>query len=307
MELRKPVHVLSQSSELAPILLQGTADVKNFFSQSYETAVGRPLGGVKDYRLIDIARPERSNRTPQVRLRRLLAERSLAIEFDRWNPDRLPAILEAKSFKLSKHTDGSIRAFVKEILHLRDNFTARNAVKNGLRHRAMEKTFPSLASLSLVFAFADHRLQNMSYEELTATISSTLSELSRLVERNSAWMEDAQAYYDGQAPRRSFARKFTAFLLTSTNRSVTAVSFLRPVSEEVQTLQVPRVRYSRGCRECRKRRIKACYCLRPKFVSSILTTVLCSATRRLGFASNAADEESTARGLSRAPFVGRTG
>ncbi|KAF2834176.1 hypothetical protein M501DRAFT_604822 [Patellaria atrata CBS 101060] len=105
-----------ETNELAEALVRRLPELKNFFSEKTEIAVGQPPWKVDDYRPTNIRLVDGRARkkTLQAELRRALAERSLAVNFDAWNPYGLKEIVKTKSFEVRKTRQGSVRDFVRK-------------------------------------------------------------------------------------------------------------------------------------------------------------------------------------------------
>jgi hypothetical protein len=237
----QPSQLLQPSTELAKALSNSAKQVKELLSHDYKGFVGRPLAETTNYRLLDIRVVDRSKKTPQELLRRVLALRSLASEFIQWNPARFEAIKDKKSFDLPSNKRGSIRSFVIEKLpHDKYGSIARKAIKNGLVILAMEAAFPDLNSgLAAVLGIAGECVGKALYSDLVTELSSpTLPEVGAVAAESISWMDNAQAFYDGQADAQS------------TVSDPAALSRTLPPSDQSITPQ----KHHTDCQPSRKRR-----------------------------------------------------
>ncbi|KAF2254158.1 hypothetical protein BU26DRAFT_582662 [Trematosphaeria pertusa] len=117
-------------------------------------------------------------------LRRVLAKRSIAADFDKYNPTKLQEIVETHSFTISKSRKGSIREFARKRFPESCEETARDAVLNRLKFLALES-------------------MTITYGEIAVCLDLLDPALETLASRIYPWMENAQRYYDAQGPRYS--------------------------------------------------------------------------------------------------------
>jgi hypothetical protein len=187
-------------------------ELKNFLSQSPKDAVGCLPEEQQDSRVKDIDERNGEQKTLQVQFRRVLAERSLALDFDCWNPKKLEWMIENKSFDPPKGRFYSIRAFARH--HFGNPPDAvRKGIVEGLKILTIERGCSShLPGIPGILAFV-HEDFRKSFSEAAKVLDSPLSsEITELATIKRAWMIEAQEHYDSQCPRRYQMREKPGFL-----------------------------------------------------------------------------------------------
>jgi hypothetical protein len=193
--------------ELVETLSDRLDELTQFFSQSPVNAIGKSPAEVEDYRLLDVFVSSRgASKTTQVELRRFLAQRSLAKDFNCWNPARLESMIKKQSFDLPKNRLGSIRSFAKAFFPGREQPVVE-AVIIGLRALVVEKF---LASASLILAFAHKHFKVMRLQDITTAFEThALQSVTTLVTNESSWAVEVLTCYDAQCEPRLVISKLT--------------------------------------------------------------------------------------------------
>ena len=153
-----------------------------------------------DYRLVDIWVVEGGQQSEESKLRRILAQRSCALQYKRFNPRKLEEMCKKENLTPDKSRGGSIRDWVRRTFPGTDHEScARNAVAAGLRLLAIEAKYEQPGT-SCVMMFAKASFSDCAFAGIKTLFK--CPELQKRAAAATHWLEEAQQYYDSKPTRR---------------------------------------------------------------------------------------------------------
>ncbi|KAH8644027.1 hypothetical protein IG631_01491 [Alternaria alternata] len=192
-----PKSTVDPSKDLSNQLDQKHGDIHKFFTQSPKDAVGTPPENEIDFRLMDIWMVEgKRTKTLQDQFRRFLAERSLALQFDQFNPRKLQSMIKNHTFNVPKGRNASSRSFARR-LSTQHVEVVLQAVHVGLRYLLLEKICGS--AISWVLGFFRKEVKCMKFSSVREAISYYVGFEER--ENFHEWMQEVLELYDSQNQR----------------------------------------------------------------------------------------------------------
>jgi hypothetical protein len=129
--------------------------------------------------------------------RRFLAERSLALQFDQFNPGKLESMIENRPFDLPKGRHASSRSFARH-LSIQHVEVVLQAVHVGLRYLLLERTCGS--AISWVLGFFRKEVRCMKFSTVQEAVS-CYEGFEELDEGSRRWMQEVLELYDFQRQR----------------------------------------------------------------------------------------------------------
>jgi hypothetical protein len=193
-----PNTTVNPSKTLSNQLDQKHGDIQKFFTQLPKDAVGTPPENGVDFRLMDIWMVEgKRTKTLRDQFRRFLAERSLALQFDQFNPGKLEFMIENRSFDLPKGRHASSRSFARH-LSIQHVEVVLQAVHVGLRYLLLERTCGS--AISWVLGFFRKEVKRMKFSSVQEAVS-CYEGFEELGEDFREWMQEVLELYDSQRQR----------------------------------------------------------------------------------------------------------
>lgn len=201
-----PKSTVDPSKGLSNQLDQKHGDIHKFFTQSPKDAVGTPPENEIDFRLMDIWMVEgKRTKSLQDQFRRFLAERSLALQFDQFNPGKLQFMIKNHTFDVPKGRHASSRSFARH-LSIQHVEVVLQAVHVGLRYLVLENTCGS--AISWILGFFRKEVKCMKFSSVREAISCYVGFEER--EDFYEWMQEVLELYDSQNQRTPRKRQKTS-------------------------------------------------------------------------------------------------
>ncbi len=204
--------VLSKSiKDLIQALNKGSKQIKEYLSKSEQEATGKePAWMIEDPRVVDL-QMDGSHLSPEIKFRKGLSQRSLAIEFSRWESDtygksRVSERTQNPSI-LQKRRGGHVPEYLKNNQHRFNNQSAAKVgIEHGIKLLVCEELFGSKA-VSAILIFKYRRFRTIKFDELDDLKEAIKSSewIFELAEQKAAWFDGCQSHYDGTYSSRALA------------------------------------------------------------------------------------------------------
>jgi hypothetical protein len=204
--------VLSKSIEdLIQALNKESRQIKEYLSRSEQEATGKgPAWMTEDPRVVDL-QMDGSHSSPEIKFRKGLSQRSLAIEFSRWENNtygksRVSERTQNPSI-LQKRRGGHIQEYLKSNQH---RFNSQSATRAGIEHGIKLLVCEELLgrkAVSAILIFKYRRFRTIKFDELDDLKEAIKSSewIFELAEQKAGWFDGCQNHYDGTYPWRALA------------------------------------------------------------------------------------------------------
>ena len=205
----------SDVTKLLQSLDKESTAIETYLSKTPVNAVGEPEWKDEDVRVLDLKFSESGSESMQVRFRKTLSRRSLAVQFDDWERKENGSSTIHESAKNTSNTDWKSKSHVPKYLQqaigIKDLKTATTGIRFGVKFLIIEQKLSHLQSttqkyagirpqvISAILGFAAWRLRNMKvqlFDTLVQKIVET-SWIMKLVTDKEEWFEKCQKFYDG--------------------------------------------------------------------------------------------------------------
>lgn len=163
----------------------------------------------EDPRIVDLQMGEKKT-TSNIKFRKVLSQRSLAKEYDRWE---LKAHQTSKISQLTEdlsgskeRADGHIKEYIRaNTCQFKNTELAQDGIQCGIRLLVFERLLRESGS-SAILCFSFHRFRRVSFSELACLVQQMreIDWIRDLAGEKSSWFDNCQRYYDGVVDSRLF-------------------------------------------------------------------------------------------------------